>query len=225
MPSLASLPDALIHVPAAAWTLAGFRGWAVSGDFPTQGRISFLQGELLIDMSAEEIESHNKVKSEVGRVVGNIAHDEDLGTYYSDRTLLTNELAGLSTEPDGTFASWEAFQLGRLRSISREGRPSEHLELEGTPDWVLEVVSRNSVKKDTQILPKAYHVAGITEYWLIDARGKDVRFQILIHGPDGYRKVQEQRGWLRSQVFQRLFRLRRERDRLGNWKYTLEARR
>ncbi len=222
--ALSSILDTLIQVPSSARTLAGFRAWAVSDDFPSRGRISYVQGELLIDMSAEELESHNKVKSEVCRVVGNITHDEDLGTYYSDRTLLTNEAAGLSTEPDATFASWEAFQLGRLRCVPREGRPGEHLELEGAPDWVLEVVSRSSVKKDTELLLQTYHVAGIPEYWLIDARGSDVSFRILIHHSGGYRSAPARSGWIPSRVFGRSFRLRRERDRLGNWKYTLEAR-
>jgi len=217
--------DTLIRVPSSAWTLAGFRSWAVSEDFPSRGQISYVQGELLIDMSAEEIESHNKVKSEVSRVVGSIVHDEDLGTYYSDGTLLTNEAAGLSTEPDGAFASWEAFQRGRLRCVPREGRPREHVEIEGAPDWVLEIVSRNSVKKDTELLFQAYHLAGIREYWLIDARSSEISFRILSHHSGGYRSTPTRAGWIASRVFGRPFRIRRERDRLGNWKYTLEARR
>jgi Uma2 family endonuclease len=37
------------------------------------------------------------------------------------------------------------------------------MELEGTPDWVLEVVSQSSVAKDTKWLRESYHKAGIPE--------------------------------------------------------------
>src|SRR5256885_8764701 len=45
-----------------------------------------------------------------------------------------------------------------------------YLELEGTPDMVLEVVSESSVQKDTKRLRQLYWQAGIREYWLVDAR-------------------------------------------------------
>ena len=215
--------EAFIHVPGSAGTLRGFRAWAVSDDFPRRGRISYIRGELLIDMSAEELETHNKVKSEVSRVIANLAHEHDLGTFYSDRTLLTNEAADLSTEPDGTFVTWEAVQTGRVRCVPREREPREYLELAGTPDWVLEVVSSSSVKKDTELLPETYHQAGIPEYCLIDARGDQINFQILLHHAGGYKPVPPREGWVLSGVFQRRFRLQRDRDRLGNWKYTLHV--
>lgn len=215
--------DSLLRVPGSAGTLRGFRAWAVSDGFPRRGRISYLRGELLIDMSAEELETHNKVKSEVGRVVANLAHEHDLGTFYSDRTLLTNETAELSTEPDGTFVTWETAQSGRVRCVPREGEPGEYLELAGTPDWVLEIVSSSSVKKDTELLFEAYHRAEIPEYWLIDARGDEISFRVFRDRPDGYAPVAPTDGWVSSRVFARRFRLERERDRLGNWKYTLRV--
>ncbi len=94
----------VIRVPMEATTLAGFRAWACSEDFPQRGRISFLQGELWIDMSPEEYQSHGLVKSEVGRVVLNLNRQRKRGAFFPDRTLVTNEEAGWSTEPDGAFA-------------------------------------------------------------------------------------------------------------------------
>src|SRR5215208_3739768 len=157
-----------VRIPAAAATLEGFRAWATSDAFPERGRFSFIGGELHIDLSPEELDTHNKVKTEVGRAIGNLNRDLDLGEYSSDGTLVTNEAAGLSTEPDGTFVTWRSFEAGRVRLTPRPDRPGQYVELVGAPDWVMEVVSRSSVAKDTEALVGAYHRAGVAEYWIID---------------------------------------------------------
>src|SRR5207248_1954776 len=54
-----------INVPPAAQSLEGFRAWAVSDDFPERGRIAFLDGEVFVDMSPEEIHDHGQVKLEI----------------------------------------------------------------------------------------------------------------------------------------------------------------
>ena len=43
-----------------------------------------------------------------------LAKKNAIGEYWGDRMLLTNLSAGLSTEPDGTFATWETLRDGRL---------------------------------------------------------------------------------------------------------------
>lgn len=212
-----------IQVPIWAATLDGFRAWVTSDAFPEQGNISFIDQHIIVDMSPEELETHNKMKMEVGSVVYRLSRELDLGTFYTDRTLVTNPAAELSTEPDGTFVTWESFQAGRVRAVPREGRPGEFIELEGSPDWVLEVVSRSSREKDTELLRQAYHRAGIPEYWIVDALGRSVDFQILWHRRSGYRRAPRHGGWAHSRVFDRSFRLRRQRDPLGFWQYTLQV--
>jgi Uma2 family endonuclease len=88
---------------------------------------------------------------------------------------------------------------------------------------VLEIVSPSSVGKDTVRLRERYHLAGIAEYWLIDARGDDLQFAILRHTPAGYDPVPAAAGWLSSEVFGRRFRLDRVRDPRGVWMYTLHV--
>ena len=212
-----------ISIPAAAArSLDGFRDWAHSDDFPQRGRVSFIQGEILIDMSPEELETHNKVKTEITSVLHRLCRELNLGTFYSDRTLLTNDAADLSTEPDGTFASWDAFRSGRLRRMPRKDHPDEFFELRGSPDWVLEIISRSSFAKDLKKLRLAYHRAGIAEYWLINALEKQVDFQILTYRASGYVAAASRRGWRRSAIFAHDFRLRRIRDELGDRHYVLE---
>ena len=212
-----------MRIPAAAATLGGFRAWALSDEYPERGRFSFINGELFIDLSLEETETHNKVKTEVSVGVMNFNKCLDLGEFYSDGTLVTNEAAGLSTEPDGTFVTWEGFDAGRVRLTPRTDRPGQFVELVGTPDWVLEVVSRSSVAKDKRELREAYHRAGVPEYWLVDARFDEVVFQILRRRRDRSVSVAAREGWVRSPVFGRGFRLERRKNRQGRWSYTLEV--
>ena len=148
----------------------------------------------------------------------------DLGELFSDRTLVTNAAAGLSTEPDGTFVTWASYEAGRVRLVPRKDRPGQYKELEGTPDWVLEVVSRSSVLKDTVSLRESYHRARIPEYWLIDARPDPLVFDILRHTPKGYRATPKKEGWVKSAVFGKSFRLTCGLSDLRHPEYTLETR-
>ncbi len=49
-------------------SLAEFRQWASSDDFPEQGRIDYIRGRIEVDMSPENVFFHGSVKTEV--VVG-----------------------------------------------------------------------------------------------------------------------------------------------------------
>ncbi len=212
-----------IRIPASATTHAGFRAWATSDNFPEKLCASFINQEIVIDMSPEELETHNKVKTKVVSTVDALNAMLELGELFSDRTLVSNTAAGLSTEPDATFVTWASFESGRVRLVPRKDQPGQYVELEGTPDWVLEVVSRSSVQKDTEWLRAAYHRAGIPEYWLIDAQYDEVSFQILRRRRDRYVAVASRDGWVRSTVFGRSFRLDRRKNRMGRWSYTLDV--
>jgi Uma2 family endonuclease len=212
-----------IVVPPSAYTLAGFRAWAVSDEFPQRGRVSFLDGELVIDMSPEELNVHAQVKVEVSSKIYMLVKKSRLGLFYADRALLTNEDAELSTEPDSVFATWKTLQAERLRLVPLVNDPLRSKELQGTPDWVLEIVSDSSVQKDTQRLRVLYHRAGIPEYWLIDARGSQIDFQILLRGKADYEPAETTRGgWQKSTVFKKRVRLKRQREQLNQWSFDLE---
>jgi len=209
-----------IRIPDFIDDLESFRCWARSGDFPKQGRFSHLNGELWVDVMPEQLLTHNQVKGEFAIVLGGMMKTDRLGRYFHDRTLLTNAEAGLSTEPDGTFVSYASLTRNRLRLIEAD---EGFLELEGTPDMMLEVVSSTSVEKDTLVLRGLYWQADIPEYWLVDARGDRLRFDILRRQPDGYVSTRKQRGWLKSAVFGKSFRLSSRPDELGHPEYTLSV--
>ena len=213
-----------IRIPPTAHSLVGFRRWAKSPAFPERGHICFIAGEILIDMSPEELETHNQVKGEIDGTLRALAKKHDLGRFYSDRALVTNVEADLSTEPDGTFVAWESLESGQVRQVPRRGVVGQYMEIKGSPDMVLEVVSASSVRKDTLVLKNAYHRAGVREYWLVDARAKDLRFRMFTYQSSGYVAVPCRGGWLLSEVFDCRFRLKRHRDRMNFWTYTLEMR-
>lgn len=213
-----------LHIPRSAFTHAGFRAWVKSDDFPEKVRATFVEQEIIIDMSNEEIETHVMVKGEVSRVLMNLNVELDLGRFYADGALISNVAAEVSNDPDAVFHTWSSLDRGRVRLVPRAGEAGQFLEIEGSPDWVLEVVSDSSVTKDTRKLLAAYHRAGIREYWLIDARGADIDFRILHWRKSGYKAAADENGWQRSRVFGRSFRLVREAARRGLWKYTLMVR-
>jgi Uma2 family endonuclease len=209
-----------ITVPDSARTLEGFRDWMASDDCPERGRFAFLENKLVVDMSPENLESHNKVKQVISLTLGNLVHELDLGTFYPDGALITNTEIGISNEPDAIVVLWESFENGRVQTDRSIAKPCE---LVGSPDLVIEVISPSSVRKDTRILRRAYFDAGIREYWLVDARGEEIDFQILIRGNDGFVAVEPCEGMTDSEVLPASFRLTRERDRVGLWKYTLHV--
>ena len=216
------LPDLkMIEIPPTAFTLAGFNAWSTSPDFPQQGHISFLGEEIFIDMSPEELETHNSPKTTVMGEVYALNKELDRGKLYSDRALLNNAAANLNTEPDGMLILWESLKAKRARLIPSKGPAGRYMVVQGSPDWVLEIVSDTTVWKDTTELRKKYHRAKIGEYWLIAARGDDIDFKIFQWRRKGYVVVRARDGWLRSRVFGRSFRLERQPDRLGLWQYRL----
>src|SRR5258707_5457573 len=126
--------------------------------------------------------------------------------------MLTNVAIGLCTEPDGIFVSKEPMRKKRVRF--RKGPDS--LEVEGTPDMAVGLISQTSVRKDKVLLFDLYWRAGIQEYWLVDPRDDPVRFDILCHTAAGYVATPKQGGWIRSVVFDRSFKLSKKTDEFGN---------
>lgn len=208
-----------VRIPSWANDLESFRRWSRTDDYPERGWVSFLDGEIWVDMDMEQLFFHNQAKTEFTIVLGGLIKGEELGYYFSDRAPLINEGANLSTEPDGTFCSFRAIEEKRVRLV--EGLEEGHVEIEGTPDIVLEVVSKHSVRKDTKILRKLYWRAGIPEYWLVDARKPTLQFDILSWTERGYSATRRRQGWLKSKVFGRSILLETKPDRLGHPQFFL----
>lgn len=218
-----SFDETTIEIPSGADTLDGFRRWAFSRRFPERGRISFLDGMLEVDMSPEEINAHVTLKGALTTALAVFVDDRDLGRVFPDGVLFVNINANVANEPDLMFCSWETLQKQRVRILETRPGNRQFMELRGSPDVVVEIVSKSSVRKDKKILREKYFEAGVREYWLIDARGDHIRFEILSRGTGRFRTARPGRdGSVLSKVFQRRVRITRELDRVGLWNYRIE---
>jgi Uma2 family endonuclease len=207
-------------IPATVHDFESFREWARSPDCPEHLRVAFYNNVLWIDPDMEQIYDHNLIIHRVAMVLGPLV--EDIGIYGGDGVLLSNPEARLSTVPDGYFVSDRAIETGRVRDV--EGKSHGFVELVGSPEMVLEVVSDSSETKDLVEMRELYWRAGIDEYWLIDGRTGEPVFDILKRGPKGYLATRKQAGgWQRSDVFGGSFRLVRKQRRTGRSVFTLEV--
>jgi Uma2 family endonuclease len=167
-----------------------------------------------VDLTTEEFLTHNQVKAAFDYAIMSVVNPASLGRYVPDRMLLTNAAANLNTEPDGLFCTWDTLRTGRVRLVEREGQGV--MELESSPDQVLEIVSKTSIRKDTVLLCDLYFKAGIAEYWLVDVRDGALSFDILQRTPEGYVPVLAADGWIVSKVFGKKFQSQKQTDPLGH---------
>jgi Uma2 family endonuclease len=214
--------DGKISVPCWVVDIDSFRRWADSDEFPKTGRVWWLCGEVWADMSKEQIFTHLVVKNEYAFTLTGLAKKGKLGLFIPDGLLLSNFAGDISGNPDGTFLTNETLRSDRIRLI--EGKDGGFTELQGSPDMVLEVVSDSSVDKDLFLLRDAYWEAGIREYWLVDARGDSLSFDILYHTARGYTVRRKKDGWVKSEVFGKSFRLTKSKNALGHPEFSLEVR-
>jgi len=212
-----------VIIPMNLTSLADFRRWALSEEFPEQGRIDYVGGIIEVDMSPEEVIAHGRLKSTLHATLFGLVEPPGLGLLFVDRTRVSSVEGDLSAEPDIVFVSYEALTEGRVRMIEKAGGdPDRHIELEGAPDLIVEVLSDSSVRKDTKRLPGAYFLAGVREYWLADARREPFLFRIHQRGASSFEAVAaDADGFQPSAVFACRFRLDWRRDRSGYWAFEL----
>jgi Uma2 family endonuclease len=203
-----------IVIPDWVGDLDSFCQWRLSEDAPQRGEIAFLDTGIWVDLTMEEFLTHNQVKAVFDFAIMSVAQPAALGRYVPDRMLLRNAEANLSAEPDGLFFTWDTLRSGRLRLVDKPGVGV--VVLDGTPDIVLEIVSKTSVDKDTVLLRDLYWKAGIAEYWLVDARGEAMSFEILQLATGGYVATPAVDGWIPSKVLSKRFQLQQKVDPLGH---------
>lgn len=216
-----------LRIPAESHELEAFRRWVHSPEFPERGRIDYLEGDIEVDVSPEDLYTHGTTKAEIGARLHLLVADRDLGAVFVDRARITHPGARLSAEPDVAVVLWASLEAGRIEEVAAaSGKPGRYIELEGTPDLIVEVVSDSSARKDRERLPRLYAAAGVPELWLIDARGEPLGFEILTLERGGYRAAEpDAEGWCTSPLLAaRLRLLRRRAGGPHRWAYRLESR-
>jgi Uma2 family endonuclease len=212
-----------LEIPDGIRTLADFRRWTHSDDFPERGRIDYVNGRIEVDMAPEDLYCHGTVKMEIGSVLHQLVKQQNAGNAFSDRTRIASLPGNLSAEPDLVFISHQSIDSGRVKLVPKTSRKKgRYIEVLGPPELIVEIVSDSSVAKDTRRLPSAYFAAGVPEFWMVDARDEELVFRIHRRGESAFAPRRPDReGYQRSIVLGRRFRLDRHRDSRGNWQYDL----
>ena len=211
-----------LAIPESALTFDGFCDWACSDDYPEKARISWIGEEIFIEMNAEQANSHVSVKQAFNRVIDHLAVDLDLGVYFPVGVRIVQSRAKVSNMPDACLINRQAIRDGRVKL--RHPKFSDSASIEGSPDWVLEILSRSSIRKDTVVLKERYFKAGVKEYWLVDARRKErIDFQIFVRGKSGFVSQPKTGGWVSSPLFGRRFSLQRRSYEGDFWRFDLSV--
>ena len=210
-----------MRIPLGLTTLEAFRDWSHSNDFPQIGRIDFVDGDIEVDMSPEDLFAHGTLKGKIYATLLAIIESRDLGHVFTDSTRVSHAKAGLSAEPDILFVSHVGLDDGRARLVPKSsGEPDRFIEIEGSPDLIVEIVSDSSYQKDSQRLKKAYFLAGVAEYWILDARSDPLFFQINRRDNDRFAPAGiDEQGFQPSPVLGTRFRIDRDRSSRGYWRY------
>jgi Uma2 family endonuclease len=222
------IPREPLCIPPDAGTLEGFRRWSSSDSFPEKGRIDFLDGELAVDLSPEDIYMHGGAKTALAAALYERVVKSDRGAVYVDCTRVVSVTARLSVEPDVLAVLWESLETGRVREVPAASRKEgRFIEFEGAPDLVVEVVSDSSERKDRRRLPPLYALAGVPELWQVDVRGArgphDADLGIHHLGPEGYEQAPvDAGGWCVSRFLGGRCRLLRRAVHGSRFVYELE---
>jgi hypothetical protein len=147
-----------LDIPPWVTDLNSFRRWLDQPDFPENLPIWWLRGHVWIDVS-KETSSHNLVRGAITSALWQLVEVGELGLLCGSGMFLANSAGDFGGNPVTFFTSHEAMDAGRVSLV--EGREGGVVEVHGTPDMVLEVISRSSVKKDTKILFEGYWEADI----------------------------------------------------------------
>lgn len=207
-----------LDIPSDVHTLEGFRAWVRTLDEPGPA-VSFIGGDVFVEMN-QSYRTHGPVVTAINAALTGLAVEQGVGMYCTPPSWFTCAEAELSTEPDGFFVRYDSLQRGVMRL-----HPEHDHEMMGRPDFVLEVVSRWSRRKDRQLLPAAYARAGVPEYWLVEVEDDRTSFRTLLLQGDGYIDAPvDPDGWRRSPTWGRDFRLRRLLNPAGLPEFRLDHR-
>lgn len=208
-----------LTIPPDIHTLEGFRAWVRTLEEPAP-MVCFVRGAVFLEMS-QNYRTHAPVATTINAALTRLAEDDGVGMYCTPPSWFTCVDAELSTEPDGFFVRYDSLQRGLMHL-----HPKHDNEMVGRPDFVLEVVSRSSRRKDRKLLPDAYARAGIGEYWLIEvSKAGDLSFRtkLLTDGTYVDAPVDDE-GWRDSPTWGRSFRLRRLVNPAGLPEFRLDVR-
>lgn len=147
-----------------------------------------LRDHNLIEMPAPK-RIHQIIVFEVAKILDQFTRINDLGNIYiSPLDVILDE--GNTCQPDVIFLSKEQRHLSREEGIF------------GTPDLLVEVVSKGSVVRDYVEKKNDYEKFGVQEYWLIDPLNQTIIVNALIDGKYQVFSSVEEKGIAQSKLLE-----------------------
>ena len=123
--------------------------------FPDDGlRRELIDGEVYVTPSPTS--RHQRVVTNLAFRIGLYLHDNPLGEVFVAPLDVIFSVDDDVTEPDILYVSNE-----RASIISERG-------IEGAPDWLIEVTSPSTRKRDFTLKLKRYQRYGVRLYWIVD---------------------------------------------------------
>ena len=104
-----------LEIPEWVTDLTTFRRWGNSDEFPEEGRICFINGEVWADMSYQQVFSHVRVRNAIDYTLTGLVKKAGNGIYFPDGVRFFSENADLSAVPDGSYISYNALRIGRVK--------------------------------------------------------------------------------------------------------------
>jgi Uma2 family endonuclease len=124
-------------------------------------RAEWVDGEVIVHMPVKAI--HQIVLGFLSQLLNLYIELYDLGQLLVAPLEMKSDLEASSREPDILFIAKE-----NLARLTEE-------RLEGPADLIVEIISKESVRRDRDDKFKEYRAAGVREYWLIDPRRRKER--------------------------------------------------
>ncbi len=161
--SLTSLPKILVTMQDFLQTETQER-IAFREKITEDDKAEFINGKIVMHSPASD--GHNESVGLIQRTSGLYVDLHDLGKVRAEKALV--ELTRNDYEPDIAF--WSKPKSDRIES-SQNVYPA--------PDFVVEVLSKGSVKRDRVTKFEDYAAHGIKEYWIVDTKKQCVEQYIL----------------------------------------------
>ena len=116
-----------LRIPEDAFDFEGFKKWEESDEFPETGRIDYLEGDIHVDMSPEDLYTHGAPKTAIAMRIAPIVSDADLGEVCIDSTRVRSQFAALSVEPDIAVVLESSLEAGTVRLLPAAAQGSRAL--------------------------------------------------------------------------------------------------
>ncbi|MHA2496005.1 MAG: Uma2 family endonuclease [Candidatus Hodarchaeales archaeon] len=147
-------PESLLIVQQGNWDIY----WALATE---DLKIEFIKERIYIQSPASLI--HEEIFRSLFVRINNFIEENNLGKIIGSRFPI--ELKdGKRAEPDILFLSMKAIEKGTLTNTV----------FQGSPTWIIEIVSPNYREHDTVTKRKEYCTLNVGEYWIIDPEHKTI---------------------------------------------------